>query len=538
MDKHTADQFISKFAKKTTTTMASPVANFDKPPAEEAAAPSTTGRKMMFVGLGLVVLTGAAIGIWQGTKSSSSSTSTGGVTATTVAPTPAPTPAPTRKKFTIGKIEDGSTRDATEENNPLNYTNTQGCYLPNYISKKGQLFIVDKGNQESPITIKGINWFGMETINNIPFGLWTNEQNGTTLFEIAAFLHRNQFNSVRLPLSVSSILNNTAPNKDMVHQEANAAIDLTNYTSTIGSIVQGLASRGISVLLDIHNLDPYTKGEGWYGNMTTEDDTLKAMDVLTSTFCNDQYWNIVGVDLKNEPFNTTWGDNGPLDFHVGAAKLGNRMLAKCANWMAFVEGNALKQNGTYAGQPSWYFDWWGGGLRNAGQTPLKLSADNKIVYAPHYYSPSVYPQDYLVQGGKHDGDVLIGYKEWDDPTLEKIVQQTADEMFGYLTKKQDGALVLGEFGGLYRQDAHEKKTNQRVIQNTIKMISTQAGYAGGYVWSLNPESGYEYNPSSVKGYWKEGLLDLDWVHVNTDLLKALEGMNVMSNLKPFPCLKK
>ncbi|RHZ25790.1 hypothetical protein DYB26_002934, partial [Aphanomyces astaci] len=54
---------------------------------------------------------------------------------------------------------------------------------------------------------------------------------------------------------------------------------------------------------------------------------------------------------------------------------------------------------------------------------------------------------------------------------------------------------------------------------------------------LNPESGYEFSASGTKGYFMEGLLTLDWVHVNTPLLQALEGMNSLNNLTPFPCLK-
>ncbi|ETV96151.1 hypothetical protein H310_10783 [Aphanomyces invadans] len=499
-----------------------------------AHSPNTGRRKLLLLGLGIVVVAGATIGIWRAAKSASTPLSANAIQKPTTV-TAAPTPAPTRQVFTIGKIQDGAIRPTDEETNPLTYSG-QRCYLPNYISKKGQIFAVTKTNEEIPVAIKGTNWFGMETESAIPFGLWTNDQNGTTLFEIAAFLQRHQFNSVRLPLTVSSILNNTAPNRGMVHEEANAAMDLTNYTSTIGSVVQGLGFRGISVLLDIHNLDLYTKGDAWYGNMTSEADTLNAVDVLTTTLCHDKFWNIVGIDLKNEPFNITWGDSGPKDFRVGAAKMANRMLAKCPQWLAFVEGNALKQSGTYAGQKSWFYDWWGGGLRDVGKAPLELTTANKVVYAPHYYSPSVYPQDYLVQGGKRVGDVLVGYKEWDDATLEKIVADTSEDMFGYLRSKQGGALVLGEFGGLFKHDAHANKTNQRVTQTVINMIATQPGYAGGYVWSLNPESGYEYSSSGTKGYFMEGLLDLDWVLVNMPLLKALEGMNRLNNLKPFPCL--
>ncbi|KDO21813.1 hypothetical protein SPRG_12630 [Saprolegnia parasitica CBS 223.65] len=506
-----------------------------EPPLLDDAPPTQRRRKIAMMAAAALVLLGTVVAIlvWQfGGTFSDSALGTGKDKSTSPA-TIAPTP--TRQVYSIGKIQDGSVWAPGEDRNPLSYGN-QGCQLPNYVSKQGQIFVVGPDKSETPISIKGINWFGMETINNIPFGLWTNDQNGTTLYEITAFLSRNRFNSVRLPLSVQSLLRNTPPTAAMVHQDANAALNLTSYVSTIGSIVQALGSRGISVLLDMHNLNATEKGDAWYGNSTTSDEFLRAIDVLTSSFCHASYYNIIGVDLKNEPYGTTWGDNGPKDFRTGAATIANRMLHACSNWLAFVEGNAAKHNITVAGQTSYFFDWWGGGLREAGKFPLQLAVAQKLVYSPHYYSPSVYPQSYLVNGGKRDGDVLVGYTEYDDATLTDVVNQSADEMFGYLRHVQDGALVLGEFGGLFTLDAHEKKTTQRVTQNVLRMLKTP-GYAGGYMWSLNPESGYEYNPSSVQGSWTEGLLEKDWVHVNMQYLHALKIMDEMPHVQPFPCLK-
>jgi hypothetical protein len=48
------------------------------------------------------------------------------------------------------------------------------------------------------------------------------------------------------------------------------------------------------------------------------------------------YWNVLGLDLKNEPWQATWGDGGATDFRLGATKIGNRMLAGCPQW--YVRG--------------------------------------------------------------------------------------------------------------------------------------------------------------------------------------------------------
>jgi hypothetical protein len=84
------------------------------------------------------------------------------------------------------------------------------------------------------------------------------------------------------------------------------------------------------------------------------------------------------------------------------------------------------------------------------------------------------------------------------------VEQTMFDMFGYLVNVQDGAIVLGEFGGIYATDKHPKKTIQRVVDYTVDVI--RENYAGGYMWSLNPESSYEFNPADKNGFFQEAIL--------------------------------
>ncbi|KAH9107379.1 hypothetical protein LEN26_014303 [Aphanomyces euteiches] len=462
------------------------------------------------------------------TTTSTPPTTTSTVPPTTEAPTTQPTP-------TFGRIRDG-TNSSAETINPESFP-SRGCKLPNYISHDGKIFVQTPNGVETPIAIKGINWFGMDTEQNIPFGLWANPQNGTSIAEIVAFLARHKFNSIRLPLTVDSILRNTPPNENLVNTFLSPSLNLTTYLDAVSSIATAFGSKGISILLDLHYLSPTDTGDAWFSAQHPESNSLDAIDALASHFCNDNHWNVLGIDLKNEPWNTTWGDNGPKDMRVGAAKLGNRMLEKCPQWLAFVEGNARSHTVQINGRSFDYYDWWGGGLQLAGTYPLTLQVQSKIVWAPHYYSPSVYPQYFLVRSAKArapGSPLLPGYVEWSDEELLNVVQTTAQDMFGYLRNVQGGAIVFGEFGGLYSLDAHPQKTSQRVIQDCMKIMK-QPGYAGGYMWSLNPESGYGYNPSDTSGYWQEGLLQSDWVTANTEYLKALEILDDMTNLQPFPC---
>ncbi|KDO35025.1 hypothetical protein SPRG_01089 [Saprolegnia parasitica CBS 223.65] len=446
----------------------------------------------------------------------------------TLAPTPAPTP------VLYGKINDGTPGTAGQVTNMASFPSL-GCKLPNYLSENGGLFAQAANGTKVPVAIKGINWFGMETELHIPFGLWANPDNGTSLFEVVAFLSRHNFNSIRLPLTVDALVKNTPPNANVVNEYESPGLNLTSYVSAVQSIVRACGAVGISVLLDIHYLSVTEKGDAWFSDTTPETSTLEAMDVLTTNLCGDAYWNVLGVDLKNEPWQTTWGDDGPKDFRRGATLLAQRMLAVCPNWLAFVEGNAethaIQINGTRFD----YYDWWGGGLQAAGTYPIS-TLPSKLVYAPHYYNPSVYPQSFLVASAapRTSGEtVLRNYTEWDDAALRHIVAATVQDMFGYL-RAQGHAIVFGEFGDLFALDAHPRKTSQRVVDMCMQ-IMMEPGYSGGYMWALNPESGYGFNPSDTAGYWTEGLLQPNWRDVNTVYLDALRALDRLPHLGRFPC---
>ncbi|EQC29881.1 hypothetical protein SDRG_12425 [Saprolegnia diclina VS20] len=419
--------------------------------------------------------------------------------------------------------------------NPRQYP-TRRCALPNYVSKNNGIY-VEHGGTSQRVSIKGINWFGAETAAAIPMGLWDNGVNGTTVLAITSFLAEHKFNSVRIPLCVEHLLRNTAPDPRLINLNTNRAFDIGSYVRMLQSLVVALGAKNISVLLDFHTLTTTDKGDNWFSASLPRDAVLSAVDVLTTHLCAPSYWNILGLDLKNEPWKATWGTNDASDFRTGATLLGNRMLAGCPSWLAFVEGTWASHD--IPNQFS-YFDWWGGGLQNAGRLPIMLSQPNKVVYAPHYYNPSVSVQPYMYASGTVDSNgALQSYVELDDVTLRSRIETSMQHMFGYLASGAPNAIVLGEFGGLYTRDTHPKRTNQRVTQLVVAMLSAPAnvGYAGGYVWSLNPESGYAFSDGATMGAFTEGLVDDTWLTANDAYLQALAPLNDMPYLSPFPCFE-
>ncbi|KAE9033551.1 hypothetical protein PR003_g3450 [Phytophthora rubi] len=437
-------------------------------------------------------------------------------------------------------IKDGKTDDNIlisddgQVGNPKSYTTTVTCEMPDYQSKNGQIVAVAANGTEIPIQIKGANWFGMETSLAVPFGLWENALNGTTAYEIAAFLARNNFNAVRLPISVENVLNNSPPQKGVINLSSNRAINGTDFISTLQSLVKSLAYRNIGVLISMHRLTNKKSGATWFDKDlgVTQENFLSAVDTVSSNLCGQDYWNVMGLDLKNEPEKATWGTGKDDDFVVGCEKIAKVMHGNCPQWLGFVEGVVATHSVTISGKKLTYYDWWGGGLQKAGDTQPKFTIENKIVWAPHYYTTAVAPQPYFY--GEGTTSDYSTYVELSDEDLLTRVEGTMKDMFGYLVDGKSYALLLGEFAGLYTKDVHPKMTTKRTTDMTIKVI-LENGYAGGFMWSLNPESEYQYNPADTKGAFTEGMLLDDWLSPNTEFLDAFTPMDAMPNLRKFPC---
>lgn len=426
--------------------------------------------------------------------------------------------------------------DDGEVGNPKSYPD-MGCELPDYQSKDGHIYAVASNGTEVAVDFKGINWFGMETGTAIPLGLWDNSQNGTTAYQIAYFLEKNKFNAVRLPLCINWILTNKVPESTLINTAENRAISITNYMSLLKSLIKALAYRQIGVLISLHTLTSSVSGGLWYNDNITQSDFLEAVDTLTGDLCSNTYWNVIGLDLKNEPYEGTWGDGEDTDWREGAQTIGNRMLKGCSNWMGFVEGIYASHTMTIDDTEYSFYDWYGSGLQKANEYPVEFTTENKVVYAPHYYTPAVYPQSYLYGGGTSDDNgALTDYVELSNTSLKTRISSTMDEMFGFIADNKSAALVLGEFGGLYATDLHPELTTKRCTDYSIDIMVAN-GWAGGFVWSLNPESAYQYNPADTYGTFTEGVLEDDWLTANSEFVAGLEAMNDLEHLRMMPCFE-
>ncbi|RHY79079.1 hypothetical protein DYB38_011856 [Aphanomyces astaci] len=421
---------------------------------------------------------------------------------------------------------------------------------------KSVIYATYKSAPPQKIVITGINWSGMENSEGVPHGLAFGQAALVRLFrlwrqdDIVERMAKQGMTAVRLPLNVLMINSNAAPNvKDFVDPVVNPELVVSDYMTMIKKIVQGLAKKGVSVLLDIHKLDPAVEGktEGlWYSATVPASAINQAIQTLATDLCNSNYYNVLGVDLKNEPHDGCW-PGGAADVSCpdaknwpkAAAKLADTMLAACPKWMAFVEGLAsatLTNHGfvTKAGPNTtlYYQEWWGAALQNVTKYPVPVAPahKNKLVYVPHFYSPSVYPAPYYFASFASAGGGAV-VEEWPttadgNASLKANVYRALDLAFGNAVKNIESPVMFGEFGGIYgAKDLFPLKTSSRAIELFIQ-YSADRNMSGGFAWSLNPDSVYQFNGDTSKaGEFNYGLYENDpvrpWSAYNQDYSDAL-----------------
>lgn len=137
-----------------------------------------------------------------------------------------------------------------------------------------------------------------------------------------------------------------------------------------------------------------------------------------------------------------------------------------------------------------------------------------------------------------DTRVINGFVELSDKKLQSRVAGTMEDMFGYLVDDEpQHAVVLVEFGGIYARDAHPERTIQRTVDGNVQVM-VERGYAGGFLWSLNPESKYQYVSAETGSpviTFDEGLLESDWLAANSAYLAAVKPLDKLPDLHKFPC---
>jgi len=320
--------------------------------------------------------------------------------------------------------------------------------------------------------IKGINWFGYEGGNQMLFGL---SDGKNTIDGILLFLQQNNFNTIRIPFCVSTIISNPVIPSSTVTQDS--GLQGLTIQQSMQKIVNKAAEYNILIMFDLHQLRPDSGiSELWYDSQTSTSDVLKSWNIISSLFCNQ--WNVIAADLKNEPHGSaTWGDGNPsTDWHLAAQQIGNSVLQTCPRLLIFVGG--ISGNG----------GWWGGRLDGIKNNPINLQDNTKLVYSPHVYGPNVFMQSYF-----------------SDSNFPNNMPDIWNADFGFIKQQNIQALNVGEFGGFYTE--MDKVWQDAFVEYLVK------NKIGSFYWTLNPES------SDTKGI----LLD-DWKTPDNNKLNLLSKL--------------
>jgi len=337
--------------------------------------------------------------------------------------------------------------------------------------------ILDANNQV--VKIAGVNWFGFETSNFAPHGLWTRSYQS-----MMDQMKQLGFNTIRLPFSDQLFDAGSTPNG--IDFGKNPDLQGLTGLQIMDKIVGYAGQIGLRIMLDHHrsNAGNSANENGlWYTAAYPESRWISNWTMLAARYANNP--TIIGADLHNEPHGpATWGDGSANDWRLAAERAGNAIGAVNPNWLIVVEGVEQASSGSY---------WWGGNLSNAGASPVRLNQPGRLVYSAHDYPQSVYNQTWF-----------------SDPNYPNNLPAVWDKNWGYLFRQGTAPVILGEFGSKLATASDQQWFDKMTAylggdldgNGTKDLAAGQQGISWTY-WSWNPNS-------SDTG----GILNDDWTTAN------------------------
>ncbi len=349
------------------------------------------------------------------------------------------------------------------------------------LSTRGSQIVDETGR---PILLRGVNWFGLETENHAPHGLWARDYK-----DMLRQIKSLGYNVIRLPYSVQSLRSQTVSG---INFSLGNNKDLEGKTplEVMDAVIQEAERQGILILLDSHRLNDQRIPELWYGDGFTEADWIDTWKMLATRYKSQA--NVIGADLKNEPHGrASWGTKDQAtDWRLAAERAGNAILSVNPNWLIVVEGVEKNVPGQKLSG-----HWQGGNLEGVRRYPVRLSVANKLVYSPHEYGAGVADQPWF-----------------SDPNFPKNLYKRWETGFNYIATQKIAPILMGEFGGRQVDSSSKEGIWQQQLVDYIARKNLSFTY-----WSWNPDSGDT-----------GGILQDDWQNVNVakqELLNQLLAAN-------------
>lgn len=344
--------------------------------------------------------------------------------------------------------------------------------------------ILDKDGKQ--VWLTGVNWFGYNTGTNTFDGLW-NSQLKPSVEAIAD----HGFNLIRVPIS-AELINSWAAGeypKANYNNAYNTELNNMNSLQIFDYFLKLAEENGLKVMPDIHSAETNASGHVvnlWYTDKVSAEDFYSALEWMADRYKDND--TIIAYDLKNEPHGkpfegdgaAIWNDSTkPNNWKYVAEQAAARILAKNPNVLILVEGTEiypmdLNTNSDFhsTNEKDYHFNWWGGNLRGVRDYPVNLGKyQNKLVYSPHDYGPTVYKQPWFE--GDYDYDSLM--KDcWKDNWL-------------YIHTDNIAPLLIGEWGGFMKEPNLKWMTHMRELisnyhlNHTFWCYNANSGDTGGLV---------------------------------------------------------
>ena len=336
-----------------------------------------------------------------------------------------------------------------------------------------------------PVWLTGINWFGYNTGTNCFDGLWACDLDSS----IDAIADHG-FNLLRIPISTELILqwkNGEYPDANF-NQATNSYLVGMNSLEIFDHVLAKCKEDGIKVMLDVHCAKTDASGHNynvWFNGDITEESFIEAWVWVAERYKDDD--TIIAFDLKNEPHGKPFEDNKAIwndsdseyNWKHVAEKTAAAIFEKNPNVLIVVEGLEIypmdiSTNGDYhsTDEKDYYFSWWGGNLRGVKDYPMNLGDfNNKLVYSPHDYGPTVYQQPWFYDGYNYD-------------TL--MADCWYDNWF-FIYDEDTAPILIGEWGGFMTEPNLTWMTHLRTLigkyhlNYTFWCFNSNSGDTGGLV---------------------------------------------------------
>ncbi|HLP42351.1 MAG TPA: glycoside hydrolase family 5 protein [Fibrobacteria bacterium] len=360
-----------------------------------------------------------------------------------------------------------------------------------YLHRQGNKLLDANGKE---VRLTGVNWFGFETGNLAPHGLWARDWLG-----VLRQVKDMGFNCIRIPYcdrmlepdaktqSINTYGND--PYRTELKNAMNKELEGKTPLEVLDIIVGGCRQLGLKVILDNHarNPDGYMEEKIWTTASVSEEKWIANWVMIAKRYKGNDA--VVAFDLDNEPHGkmdeggAEWGTGtAGKDWRQAAQKCGNAILAENPDVLIVVEGVQQAQAGgeTY---------WWGGNLTGVKSAPVVLSKPEKLIYSPHEYGPEVFAQTWF-----------------SSPDFPSNLPGIWDKFFGYLVQGGESHLLVGEFG--LREASGSDGKAGIWFDAFLKYMGKDYSWT---FWCLNPNSGDT-----------GGLLKSDWMGVEQWKLDKLK----------------